>query len=134
MLWKNGHWSRRVWWPHKQGKCKNSMRWIVDKENQIWKQNVYYFQLFMTSQVCRSFFVQKCPFSLLFFIFKLYSRLIALALVQSSFHTTKASLVEMELELNSLDWNVNELKHKLELEDMKPTKKHFFYTEIQCFS
>ena len=27
----------------------------------------------------------------------------------------------MELELNSLDWNVNELEHKLELEDMKPT-------------
>ena len=27
----------------------------------------------------------------------------------------------MELELNSLDWNVNELEHELELEDMKPT-------------
>ena len=27
----------------------------------------------------------------------------------------------MELELNSLDWNVNELEHKLELEDMKRT-------------
>ena len=27
----------------------------------------------------------------------------------------------MELELNSLDWNVNELEHKLELEDMKLT-------------
>ena len=25
----------------------------------------------------------------------------------------------MELELNSLDWNGNELEHKLELEDMK---------------
>ena len=30
-----------------------------------------------------------------------------------------ASLFEIELELNSLDWNVNELE--LELEDMKPT-------------
>ena len=28
----------------------------------------------------------------------------------------------MELELNSLDWNVNELEHKHELEDMKHTK------------
>ena len=27
----------------------------------------------------------------------------------------------MELELNSLDWNVNELEHELELEDMKHT-------------
>ena len=27
----------------------------------------------------------------------------------------------MEVELNSLDWNVNELEHKLELEDMKRT-------------
>ena len=27
----------------------------------------------------------------------------------------------MELELNSLDWNGNELEHKLELEDMKST-------------
>ena len=27
----------------------------------------------------------------------------------------------MKLELNSLDWNVNELEHELELEDMKPT-------------
>ena len=27
----------------------------------------------------------------------------------------------MELELNSLDWNVNELEHELELEDMKRT-------------
>ena len=32
-----------------------------------------------------------------------------------------ASLFEIELELNSLDWNVNELEHELELEDMKPT-------------
>ena len=32
-----------------------------------------------------------------------------------------ASPFEIELELNSLDWNVNELEHelKLELEDMK---------------
>ena len=27
----------------------------------------------------------------------------------------------MELERNLLDWNVNELEHKLELEDMKRT-------------
>jgi hypothetical protein len=27
----------------------------------------------------------------------------------------------MELELNSLDWNANELEHELELEDMKRT-------------
>ena len=27
----------------------------------------------------------------------------------------------MELELNSLDWNVNELEYELELEDMKRT-------------
>ena len=27
----------------------------------------------------------------------------------------------MELELNSLDWNENELEHELELEDMKRT-------------
>ena len=32
-----------------------------------------------------------------------------------------ASLFEKELELNSLDWNVNELEHKHQLEDMKPT-------------
>ena len=42
-------------------------------------------------------------------------------LVQSSFHTTWASLFEMELELNLVDWNVNELEHELELEDMKHT-------------
>ena len=44
-----------------------------------------------------------------------------MVLVQSSFHTTWASLFEMELELNSLDWNGNELEHELELEDMKRT-------------
>ena len=42
-----------------------------------------------------------------------------IVLVQSSFHTTWASLFEMELEPNSLDWNGNELEHKLE--DMKRT-------------
>ena len=42
-----------------------------------------------------------------------------IVLVQSSFHTTWASLFEMELEPNSLDWNGNELEHKLELKDMK---------------
>ena len=44
-----------------------------------------------------------------------------MALVQSSFHTTWASLFEMELEPNSLDWIKNELEHKLELKDMKRT-------------
>ena len=44
-----------------------------------------------------------------------------MVLVQSSFQTTWASLFEMELELNLLDWNVNELEHELELEDMKRT-------------
>ena len=50
-------------------------------------------------------------------------------LVQLSFHTTLASLFELELEPNSLDWNGNELEHILELEDMKRTQlyfKHFF--------
>ena len=43
-------------------------------------------------------------------------------MVQSSFHTTWASLFEMVLEPNSLvDWNGNELEHKLELDDMKRT-------------
>ena len=32
-----------------------------------------------------------------------------------------ASLFEIELELNSLDGNVNELEHEIELEDIKPT-------------
>ena len=32
---------------------------------------------------------------------------------------------ELELELNSLDWNVNELEHELELEDMKRTYANF---------
>ena len=44
-----------------------------------------------------------------------------IVLVQSSFHTIWASLFETELELNSLDWNGNELEHELELEDMKRT-------------
>ena len=52
--------------------------------------------------------------------FMFYSKMIVL--VQSSFHTTWASLIfEMELEPNSLDWNGNQLEHKLELEDMKHT-------------
>ena len=42
-----------------------------------------------------------------------------IVLVQSSFNTTWASLFEMELEPNSLDWNGNELELELELEDMK---------------
>ena len=46
-----------------------------------------------------------------------------IVLVQSSFQATWASLFEMELEPKLLDWNVNELEHKLELElkDMKRT-------------
>ena len=43
-----------------------------------------------------------------------------MVLVQSSFHITWASLFEMELELNSLDWNGNDLEQ--EVEDMKRTK------------
>ena len=46
-----------------------------------------------------------------------------MALVQSSFHTTWASLFEMELEPNLLEWNVNELECKVELEDMKRTQE-----------
>ena len=46
-----------------------------------------------------------------------YSRVTVL--VQLSFGTTWASLFEMELEPNSLDWNGNELEHELELENMK---------------
>ena len=33
----------------------------------------------------------------------------------------------MELEMNSLDWNENELDNELELEDMKRTKIHDFF-------
>ena len=44
-----------------------------------------------------------------------------MVLVQSSFQTPWASIFEMELEPNLLDWNVNELERKLELEDMKRT-------------
>ena len=32
-----------------------------------------------------------------------------------------SSQFELDLEVNSLDWNVNELEDELELEDMKPT-------------
>ena len=52
-------------------------------------------------------------------VYQFYSRMIVL--VQSSFHTTWASLFEMELEPNSLDWNGNELENELEQEDMKRT-------------
>ena len=48
-------------------------------------------------------------------------------LVQSSFQTTWASLFEMELEPNLLDWNVNELECKLELEDMKRTHVGYIF-------
>ena len=48
-----------------------------------------------------------------------------IVLVQLSFHTTWASLFEMQLEPNSLDWNGNELEHELELEDMKHTISKF---------
>ena len=60
-----------------------------------------------------------------------------IVLVQSSFHTTWASLFEMELEPNSLDWNGNELEHELELEDMKRTfvnlESMFFYFVIESY-
>ena len=46
-----------------------------------------------------------------------------IVLFQLQFHTTWASLLEMDLELISLDWSGNELEHKLELEDMKRTKE-----------
>ena len=40
----------------------------------------------------------------------------------------------MELELNSLDWNVNELKHEHKLEDMKqPAMKHTIMSFISAF-
>ena len=42
-----------------------------------------------------------------------------MVLVQSSFHTSWASLYEMVQDPNSLDWNGNELEH--ELEDMRHT-------------
>ena len=45
-----------------------------------------------------------------------------MVLVQSSFHTNWASLFEMELEPNLVDWNVNELERQLELEGMKRTQ------------
>ena len=41
--------------------------------------------------------------------------------VQPSFHNNWASLFEMALEPNSLDWNGNELEYKLELDVMKRT-------------
>ena len=50
-----------------------------------------------------------------------------MVLVQLSFHTTLASLFELELEPNSLDWNGNELEHMLELEDMKRAQLSFKY-------
>ena len=50
-----------------------------------------------------------------------------IVLVQSSFHTTWASLFEMELEPNLLDWNGNELELVLELEDMKRTTVSFLH-------
>ena len=55
-----------------------------------------------------------------------------IVLVQSSFHATWASLSEMELEPNSLDWNWNELEHELELEDMKRTYVgfHLYRSEL----
>ena len=48
-----------------------------------------------------------------------------MVLVQSSVDTIWASLFEMKLEPNLLDWNVNELERKLELEDMKRTTYGF---------
>ena len=56
-----------------------------------------------------------------------------IVLVQSSFHTTWASLFEMKLELNSIDWNGNELEHKLELEDMERTTAVAFANSLTWF-
>ena len=50
-----------------------------------------------------------------------------IVIVQTSFHTTLASLFELELEPNSLDWNGNELEHILELDDMKRAQLSFKY-------
>ena len=50
-----------------------------------------------------------------------------MVLVQSSFHTTWASLFEIELGPNILDWNVNELQREQELEDMKRTHNRYWY-------
>ena len=44
-----------------------------------------------------------------------------IVLLQLPFYTTWASLIEMDLKLNSLDWNGNELEHEHELDDMKRT-------------
>ena len=33
----------------------------------------------------------------------------------------------MELEMNSLDWNENELDNELELEDIKRTREAFYH-------
>jgi hypothetical protein len=54
-----------------------------------------------------------------------------IVLAQSSFHTTWASLFEMELEPNSLDWNGNELEQELELEleDMKCTYISYLFID-----
>ena len=38
----------------------------------------------------------------------------------------------MELEMNSLDWNLNELEHELELEDMKRTHVHIELIFGEC--
>ena len=54
-----------------------------------------------------------------------------IVLAQSSFHTTWASLFEMELEPNSLGWNGNELEQELELEleDMKCTYISYLFID-----
>ena len=60
--------------------------------------------------------------------------MIMIIIFQLPFHTTLASLFEMELEPNTLDWNENELEHEHELDDLKrtiniageyPSGKHF---------
>ena len=56
-----------------------------------------------------------------------------MVLVQSSFHTNWASLFEMMLELNSLDWNGIELEHELELEDLKHTCNSLDFFHIYDF-
>ena len=58
--------------------------------------------------VLSSLGVVSCPLADLSFLLPVYSKMIIL--IQSSFHTTWASLFELELKLKLVDWNVNELE------------------------
>ena len=62
-----------------------------------------------------------------------------MALAQSSFHTILASIFEMKLELNLLNWNVSGLEDDLELEDMKRSTisvpfYNLFFSKIKLIS